>query len=726
MTALADYTTTEIGNSRLRLRSDLQFSMRTYEGEPCYLIEDSANSRFFRIGVSEYMLISMFDGLITVDEASAATATTLGENAFNPDEIAQICKWLVESELAVTDASETADRMYEGTETKREQKLAGFSNPIMIQTKLGNPDRLVAWLTKRFGWLVTSALLPLWLAVCGYGSYLVISDWVRFSTATSNVLAKSNWLLLMIVWISLKIVHEAGHAITCKKFGGSVNKFGIVWLMFIPMPYVDVSSSWSFESKRRRILTASAGMIVEMFVAGIAAIVWSHTEIGLLNQMAANIVITGSVVTLLFNANPLMRFDGYYIFSDLTNTPNLAVHARQWLHGWLNRVFLGIKSAEQDWPEGRQNLIRVYAVVSFIWRIMISFSLVFAAANLLEGFGLLLAILSLIVWFGVPAEKFVRYLIFGSKTSAPNRFVFLSRAGGLALLVLALLMFVPSPATIRAPAFVDYGQVTNVRSLTSGFVEGVFVDAGQQVIAGQLLARLRNDALSAELQEMRIKADLSRQQARIYQEAGELVAFQIAESNAESMDAQIAELQKLVDGLELRAAVEGKVVSADLNSLQGRYLKRGETVCRIAADDRRIVTALVAQKDLKSVRNDLQSDVSISVWGTGEILQGKIDRIEPRATDQLVHPALAAPSGGPLAVVASRHGKSAEQTEAEWRLAEPRVTIECSVGSSTANRLRAGQIAEVRLHIRDESLGNYLWSQFQDWLNTKIRINHGI
>ena len=125
-------------------------------------------------------------------------------------------------------------------------------------------------------------------------------------------------------WVVLKLIHELAHSLVCKKYGGRVASCGILVLLMIPMPYVDVTSSWRFENKWKRILTSAAGMLSEVFVAAIACYVWANSQPGPIQYHAGNVIITASLHTLLFNINPLMRFDGYYMLADWLEIPNLS------------------------------------------------------------------------------------------------------------------------------------------------------------------------------------------------------------------------------------------------------------------------------------------------------------------------------------------------------------------------------------------------------------------
>ncbi len=245
--------------------------------------------------------------------------------------------------------------------------------------------------------------------------------------------------------MGLRVVHEAAHALTCKRFGGRVRQWGILFLMFIPMPFVDVTTAWRFPRRRARILTSAAGMMAELFLAAIAAFVWYHSDPGLLRQNAVNVMLAASVTTLLFNANPLMRFDGYHILADVLDAPNLYTHGRQYIRSIGRRVFFGLRSGHPPWRPSQAMLVRSYAIAATVWKALIFVSLTLAALSLFDGIGLILAVTAGILWIGVPIFRIIRFLISGTETEQPSRRQFALACGGFATVIISVGLIVPAP-----------------------------------------------------------------------------------------------------------------------------------------------------------------------------------------------------------------------------------------------------------------------------------------
>ena len=275
--------------------------------------------------------------------------------------------------------------------------------------------------------------------------------------ATSReVFAPSNWIWLLAGWIFLKVAHELAHGTVCTKYGGHVRESGILFVVMAPLAYVDVTSTWQFRSRWQRIYTAAAGMHIELLIASIATLIWSPTDESQLNHVCVNLVLMSSVTTLLFNANPLMKFDGYYILSDLTGIPNLSVAGQKFLRALAQRVFLGVPLQRLPNSPGRAAIIRIYAVLAFLWRITITVSLTVAASLLFHGAGIVLAGLAIVMWPLVPTFQLLKYLIFGRPGEQPNRIRFVLTFGSMVAVITSILMLVPWPGALRSPAIVAY------------------------------------------------------------------------------------------------------------------------------------------------------------------------------------------------------------------------------------------------------------------------------
>jgi putative peptide zinc metalloprotease protein len=308
----------------LKLRDDLVITPDISGGTRCYAIEDPLRSKFYLVGVPEFTFISLLDGRTSIAGALSAAAQQLGQQALVEQEALAICQWLLDSQLAQTDDSAMASRLCESAEKNAERRLLGHINPLMIKIPLLNPDRLLAAIGPRLSWLLSPGFFFVWMAACLYAVYLVAVGWNHLAVSAAVILDRENWLRLAVVWVLLKLLHELAHALVCKKYGGTVPAAGVVFLFFAPLAFVDVTSSWRFRSKWHRMATAAAGMYVELFAAAIAVIYWSNSMPGLGHYLALNVAVMAGFSTLFFNGNPLVRFDGYYILSDLLEIQSLS------------------------------------------------------------------------------------------------------------------------------------------------------------------------------------------------------------------------------------------------------------------------------------------------------------------------------------------------------------------------------------------------------------------
>lgn len=718
MDQTAHYSTIELSNIVLNLRDDLSFSMQTYGSSPCYLIEDSLNSKFFRIGLPEYTFISLLDGRTPLSGAVAAAAAVLGEDALTEDQAASVCKWLIDSQLASTDQSRLATRLLSQVEKGEPGKQLQKVNPIMTRISLFNPDRVLDACAALFGWMVSLPMVVVWLAVCMGGVYCVFAKWSEFSGYSANVLSADNWLWLGLTWVVLKLIHETAHGLVCRKFGGHVRECGVLFLLMIPMPYVDVTSSWRFPSKWQRIFTAAAGMYAELFLAAVAAIVWYHAGPGSLQHHAYNVILTASMITLVFNANPLMRFDGYYMMADWLELPNLAIHGQQYTKYLSERYFLGNEPTVPEWPEGKSVIIRMYAIGSWFWRILICISLSIGAANMFNGAGLIFAAVALTAWVCVPVFKFVKRFIANSPGERINRRWVTGVFASAGIAVWLLTAYVPWFGSVRAPAMIDYAPTTAVRTPVSGFVDKVLVTDGQHVEAGDVLIVLRNEQLELEIKELQVAVERSLLQARKYRRDDQTAAWQVENKNRESLEYKLSEKQEHFGQLTVTATVSGTIVAGDLASTLGTYMAPGRELMLIGS--KKEVRALVAQDEYELFVKHTGEIVRVHIWGTGnDDLDCQLKEINPRASVQLPHPAFSSTAGGPLTVKLNPQSEGDERQS--WELVEPRFMA--NIGLDSANTFEAGQMGYIEFRTRRGTIGSVLHERASRWLRKRLDEN---
>ena len=254
--------------TRLRLRDDLRCSLQSSDGQPYYLIEDQLRGRFFRFGLREWEWARQLDGQRTIRQVVIDEVADDSTNLSAQDKW-RLCQWLWQMEL-VRDVPgpEVASRK-RGPTTNWRTKW--WLNPLFMRIPLLNPDRLLTRCLPWFRWTLTPVAFGCWLVICllAWGGIWLQHE--RFAASVPTILAANNWLFLLLAWVLLKTVHEFYHGLTCKKYGGYVPRCGLVLILFSPVAFVDVTSSWRFRSKWHRIYTAAAGMYVELFVASLAA-----------------------------------------------------------------------------------------------------------------------------------------------------------------------------------------------------------------------------------------------------------------------------------------------------------------------------------------------------------------------------------------------------------------------------------------------------------------------
>ena len=555
------------------VRDDIQVTVQVYAGETCYILEDPISSKFFRLGLPEYTFVSLLDGNTTLAEAMGSTASIMGAMALNEREVGNLCKWLLDTSLATTHQSRTAGRLSESRSKESGKKLVAQANPMIQKLPLLNPMpilRRLDWLSRRMFSLLGAFV---WLSVVGFGGYKVWADWDRFMHFGGALLAKHNWIWLIITWLALKLIHEASHAMACRRFGGNVRQAGIVFILLAPMPYVDVTSIWRMDSKWKRILISAAGLGGELFIAGIAAIIWAYSFDPLVGQHAVNVMVTATMVTILFNANPLMRFDGYYIMTDAIEMPNLASHGQQWLSYFMRRYFMGVDQRCPEWPEGRHWAVVAYAILSLLWRLVIYVSLAVTAEVLFHGAGVVIAVVSIATWVGIPLFRSIK-TIRGNRLASRKRMCAITAA--MAATFWCLWSFVPWYSRASVPIVVDYHPPAEIRVRVDGSLDENLVTVGDLVRAGEVLARLSNRELELQYEDLSLEIAQSWARARDYRIDGAIAAVEVEKENQAALQSRLSQIRDQLDGLTVIAPIDGIIASSDLEFREGTAVKAGD------------------------------------------------------------------------------------------------------------------------------------------------------
>jgi len=699
---------------RPQLRIDLIFRPQRIAGRSVYIVEDPVRTQFYRLGRNEYLLAACFDGQITVREAICRANRSLPEEPLNEHDALCILNWatqcdLLESKTDIESAKPTGSPAADDSRPKRGQ------NPVCFRLPLGSPDPWMARCYPYLAWIYSRWATAVGLSLIAVGLAALFEGWDRMVASTDDIFSPAGQLSLLICWIVLKAIHELSHGLVCRRYGGTIREAGLVVILFLPIAYVDVTSSWRIRSRWQRIHIAAAGMQLELYVAGLAAILWSLSAPGIFNQICANLVLMAGVTTILFNANPLMRFDGYYLLTDLLEIPNLAVTGQSWLRGWARHFFLGLPTINSSWPNGRAGFIRSYAVAAFLWRIFVSLGLIIAAAAMWHGAGVVVAGVAVVAWIGVPLVRFIELACVRSGPVAPNWRRFATLFAAIAVISTTALACLPWPGARQATGIVDYDPPTDLRTEIDGFVEQVLVRSGQSVVTGQEIAHLRNQQLQRDFAILKIEVEAARVRIRGLRGRRELAQMEAEIQQLAALEKQRTELARQVESLVLRAPVAGRVVSRNVDEKIGLFLRQGDVLLSLGNEDRKQIEFSIPDNELPAFEAALHVPVAVSVE-TGESYECQVERIQPRATIAPLDRCLCAPFGGELSVRQSSPPVSCQDQEASFELLKPHFTGNIRLDAQQSVRLKSGQRVQVLHRGHRDSLGAHLWELLTDWV----------
>ena len=710
-----DPTTRERLQARLKLRDEVFVWPESYGDKTWYHLELTERGRFFRVGLPEYTFLSLLDGETTLAGAISLTARVLGPDAFNEEQALSLVKWLTDSELI--ESLDDAPRTTDATPQAKLGKLAEKLNPFWLKVPIANPDRVIERLLPWLSWLhsVPSMLVAvvLWIVAAS----AVAGRWSEFVASSQSVLAPSNWLYLSGAWVLLKLAHETSHAMACRRYGGSVRETGLIFILLAPIACVDVTSSLRFRSKWQRMQTAAAGMLLELTLASLAVFAWCQTDSVELKHQLFNVIFMASLTTLLFNANPLMKFDGYYILSDLLEIPNLATtgqHASQTL---LRRWCLGLPTPPLRETGPRAKFITLYGLTAMLWRIAVCVSLTIAATAMWHGLGVILSIGCLLVGLGRPTIKSLRAAR-QLQLANPSQFRKTTlRVGILTAAAIAMLVLAPWPFPRTAPGFVEYRDLAVVRAESPGFVRSVAVDDGEIVAAGQLLIELENRELATDVGDL--EAALQQSEIRRDRAIGEqnTSAAQIEEENLAAIKKRLAEKQKQFDSLAIRAPIAGRVMSRTLKWKLGTYATEGSELVTIGDESQKEFRASLSQTDADALRATPRANLHLPSIGQ---LSAEARRINPKASFTPPHAALTSVTGGPLAV---REIPVERQRQNEkYEFAEPRQTADFPLDANESARFPVGKTGRVTLSAQAYgSLGSGLYWTIHNRIDQQLQ-----
>ncbi len=718
----------------LRIRPDLQCNRQWFQGREYWVIKDPLSLKYYRFELEEFALLNMLDGRRSADEIQTAFNHQFAPQNIAIGELFQFVGMLYRNALLVSDnPDQGVELLARARQNAWRQRGANLLNVLAIQFRGFDPDRVLSWANARFGWLFSRAAL---VAVMLFGLsalMLIVTHWEEFRNRLPHFrefFAAQNWLWLAATLAATKVIHEFGHGVACKRFGGHAHEMGVMFLVLTPCLYCNVSDAWMLPNKWHRMAIGAAGMYVEWIMASACAFLWWYSNDGLINQLALNVVFVCSVSTLLFNANPLMKYDGYYILCDALEIPNLRQKSgtllRQAFNGWL----LGIpRQPDPFLPIRHRGLFAGYSVAAAVYRWVITFSILLFLYRVLEPYGFkvigqIIAIVAVAGLFVSPAVGVYKFF------SVPGRSAMIKRSRAMltAIVVVAILigaLTIPLPHYVRCPLYVEAHGGQKVYIERSGRIVEVFVEFNQPVNAGQPIARLADAAVAGDLAELQgewqvagarlasVRRLASEDQHRF---AGDAAA---AESRLVAYSRLIEQKKLDADQLVVRAPADGILLAPDwvdapadddgtLSTWHGHVLDRanlgalaiaGTLVGQVVPIDATTEAVLaIDQRDIEFISPGQPVEIWLALH-PAQTLHAVVDQVS-QVQMKDVPKGLSSRHGGGLQTVPGPNGIDLPRSTT-YRLAVPL--------PRSVNQIDPGASGVARIRVGSQTIGARIW-----------------
>ena len=658
---------------RPRLREHLQIHIHCYRNEPWYVIEDGLSGRYHRFNVQAYRVLRLLDGKRNVAEIHEQLVAGTSGDALSLREVIALLSNLHAIELLDSGSQPRTDaliaRARRGVKLKWHQRAA---NPLTHKVPLFDPQPLLDS-TRAIARVAFSApcawafvIATVWAVVTAAGQWPELQH--HFST---RALAPSNLALSWVLFPCMKLLHELGHAYALNRLGIRVREMGIMLLVFTPVPYVDASASIVVANKWQRALVAFAGIAVELALASAALAVWLVADSELARDIAFNVMFLAVGSSLLFNANPLLRFDGYYVLCDVIEIPNLARRAREHCIYLIQRYLFSLPGASSQARSTSEAMwLAAYGVLSGCYRTVVLLLIATFVASKLFLIGLILAVWIIVTQMLWPLFRMLRFLL-REPQLANNRLRAITTSIAFIGAPIATVLLLPMSHSTYAQGIVRPGEGTQIRAATAGFVSRVVAEPGAWVRRGEPLVILEDASLQAETRRARARVvELEREIARA--DVRDVVASKIFRRQLEVARQEHAALEQDVHSLQVRSSATGVFDMVAKRDWRGRYVDRGQVLAWVRTADPATARVVVAHTQALDVRRDSKRiDVQLAV-GSGDVVSATLRGEVPAGKLELPNALFGRAAGGEIAVDARQvEGTRALNHVFEFELALP-------------------------------------------------------
>jgi len=640
----------EVLNLRIRLRNQINLTRHVYRGDVCYIFQDIASDSYYRFSPEVYAFIALMDGKSTLGEIIASRSADHQEQ-LPPEKIVEILVQL----YAVEAIASRLPAQIEAQLQAAQLKTAPAGNPriglnlLFFRIPLVAPESFLVKYKHFSGIFFKRSFLWLFATLITLAVIQLVLNWQAFTdNIFDKLFTRNNLFILWLIYPVIKTIHELAHTFAIKKWGGEVHELGIMFLLLMPVPYVNASASTVFVDKWQRVVVSAAGIIAELTLAATALLLWPHIEAGLLRSICYNIILIGGFSTLFFNGNPLVRFDGYYILADILEIPNLAPRSQAYLWYLFERYLLGIADVGPGpMTSGERKWFILYGVASYFYRVAIYASIFLILVRYFAIAGIAFGLLSLVQVFIAPVVRRMRKLL-----THPGYKPYRTRirtAVALMIVVPVLgLLAIPLPYSTEVEGVLWPPDDAIVRMETPGIIETVQVSPFTGVERGTVLIESVDPVLSTSIEILRSQINEYRLKSTATFALHPLES-QIIEEHLQDLEKRFQD--KLYDQAQLtiRSGAAGRFIVPGNSSLAGKYRQQGDILGYILQPGNR-VKVLVSQQEIDTIAANTTGVELVVVNQPDKVYQATIMTKNPQVTQHLPHKALGSEGGGSIFV----------------------------------------------------------------------------
>ncbi len=692
------------------LSPNIEYESRSVRDERWLILRNTLTGEHIRLSASASAILSLIDGKTNLESICARSAN----HGFEPDDVSALIGPMCTIGLLSIGSDHEQERLIaQQKSNQKDSLLSRFKNPLSIRIPLHNPDKWLGLLIQKLPWLFRRWFLVTALSII---SVAILAAIVNVSTVGEEfkrvAASPQHWWLFILMYPALKALHELAHALVIKRWGGSVHETGITFLVLMPIPYVDASDAWMFPSKYQRILVGAAGMIAECTLASIGLFTFLTVQPGFTRELGFAVFFMGSVSTILFNANPLLKFDGYYILQDWLDIPNLSSRAQKYCRYLFKKYIYRVAGARSPVSAGGEaKWLLLYGVMSSVYRAVITVVIALFLASKFLVLGVALALFALFQLLVTPLLKLIVYL-----RNSPELVDVRTRSMGvtavLALSVLLAVSFFPVPSTTRTEGVVWVPNQAQVFAAQAGVVEELVVEPGTHVTTGQILIRLSAPELYTAKLVVEAKLETARVNYRTMQQNDTAGAQGLA-SDIQSLQRELSNLIARSKQLEITASNDGQFVIDEQSVIEGRRVKQGELLAYVVDKQDLVVKAVLTQQRIERLQAGVEQAQVRLADSFGLELDATLTRQTPAGVNTLPSPALAYNGRGGIAV--------ASQTDDQLKTLERVFHIELSLPDQAVIAGIGGR-AYVTLHHEPESLGKRWWRSTRQLLLKQLTV----